>query len=50
MAPVKIGDGAMTAAGSVISKDVPSDSLAIERSPQKHLLGWVARFKKRGSK
>jgi len=49
VAPVKIGDGAMTAAGSVISKDVPSDSLAIERSSQKHLIGWMTRFKKRGS-
>ena len=50
VAPVKIGEGAMTGAGSVISKDVPDDSLAVERNTQKNLLGWVARFKKRGSK
>ncbi len=50
VAPVKIGNGAMTGAGSVISKDVPDDSLAVERNTQKNLLGWVARFKKRGSK
>jgi bifunctional UDP-N-acetylglucosamine pyrophosphorylase/glucosamine-1-phosphate N-acetyltransferase len=31
IAPVKIGDNAMTAAGSTVSKDVPADSLAIER-------------------
>jgi len=31
IAPVKIGDNAMTAAGSTITKDVPADSLAIER-------------------
>jgi bifunctional UDP-N-acetylglucosamine pyrophosphorylase/glucosamine-1-phosphate N-acetyltransferase len=50
VAPVKIGDGAMTGAGSVISKDVPDDSLGVERSTQKNLLGWVARFRKRGTK
>jgi bifunctional UDP-N-acetylglucosamine pyrophosphorylase/glucosamine-1-phosphate N-acetyltransferase len=50
VAPVKIGDGAMTGAGSVISKDVPDDSLGVERNVQKNLLGWVARFRKRGTK
>ena len=50
VAPVKIGKGAMTAAGSVISKDVPDDALAVERSSQRNLLGWVGRFKKRRSK
>lgn len=35
VAPVKIGDDALIAAGSVITADVSSDALAIERSPQK---------------
>lgn len=39
VAPVKIGKGATTAAGSVISKSVPDDALAIERSDQRNLDG-----------
>lgn len=35
VAPVTIGDGAYTGAGSVITKDVPADSLAVARSRQK---------------
>ena len=31
MAPVRIGNGAYTAAGSTITKDVPDNALAIER-------------------
>ena len=34
VAPVKIGDGAYVGSGSVITKDVPDDALAVERSPQ----------------
>ncbi len=40
VAPVRVGDGAMTAAGSVISKDVPPGALAIERSEQKTVPGY----------
>lgn len=43
VAPVKVGDGAMTAAGSVISKDVPPGALAIERSEQKTVSGYAER-------
>ena len=43
VAPVRLGDGAMTAAGSVITKDVPSGALAIERSEQKNLPGYGQR-------
>jgi bifunctional UDP-N-acetylglucosamine pyrophosphorylase/glucosamine-1-phosphate N-acetyltransferase len=39
VAPVKIGDNANTAAGSVISKDVPDDDLAIGRAKQVNLTG-----------
>jgi bifunctional UDP-N-acetylglucosamine pyrophosphorylase/glucosamine-1-phosphate N-acetyltransferase len=34
VAPVKIGNGAYVGSGSVITKDVPADALAVERSPQ----------------
>ena len=34
VAPVKIGDGAYVATGSVITQDVPADALAIGRSRQ----------------
>jgi bifunctional UDP-N-acetylglucosamine pyrophosphorylase/glucosamine-1-phosphate N-acetyltransferase len=41
VAPVRIGKGSYTAAGSAITEDVPSDSLAIARSPQVTKEGWV---------
>ncbi|MFE4590499.1 bifunctional UDP-N-acetylglucosamine diphosphorylase/glucosamine-1-phosphate N-acetyltransferase GlmU [Streptomyces laurentii] len=43
VAPVTIGDGAYTAAGSVITKDVPSGALAVARGQQRNIEGWVAR-------
>ncbi|HVD04102.1 MAG TPA: bifunctional UDP-N-acetylglucosamine diphosphorylase/glucosamine-1-phosphate N-acetyltransferase GlmU [Candidatus Dormibacteraeota bacterium] len=43
VAPITIGQGAYTAAGSVLTTDVPAGSLAVSRSPQKNLEGWVAR-------
>lgn len=46
VAPVSLGDGSYTAAGSVITKDVPSGSLAIGRSRQKNLDGWASKRKK----
>jgi bifunctional UDP-N-acetylglucosamine pyrophosphorylase/glucosamine-1-phosphate N-acetyltransferase len=47
VAPVKIGDGALVAAGSTISQDVPADALAIERAPQDRREGWAARFREK---
>jgi bifunctional UDP-N-acetylglucosamine pyrophosphorylase/glucosamine-1-phosphate N-acetyltransferase len=41
VAPVRIGQGSYTAAGSTISEDVPPDSLAIARSPQITKQGWA---------
>lgn len=41
VAPIKIEKGAMTGAGSTISKDVPSGALAIERSEQRIIEGYV---------
>lgn len=42
VAPVTVGDGAYTAAGSVITKDVPSGALAVARGQQRNIEGWVA--------
>ncbi len=42
VAPVRIGDGAYTGAGTVVRKDVPAGSLAINVAPQRNLAGWVA--------
>jgi bifunctional UDP-N-acetylglucosamine pyrophosphorylase/glucosamine-1-phosphate N-acetyltransferase len=39
VAPVKVGEGASTAAGSVITKDVPAGALAVGRVRQKNLEG-----------
>jgi bifunctional UDP-N-acetylglucosamine pyrophosphorylase/glucosamine-1-phosphate N-acetyltransferase len=41
VAPVKIGDGAYVGSGSVISKDVPDDALALSRPKQEERLGWA---------
>ena len=43
VAPVTIGDGAYTAAGSVIEQDVPPGAMAVARARQRTIEGWVAR-------
>ncbi len=45
VAPVKIGDGAFVGSGSVITKDVAADALAIERASQEERPGWAAKFR-----
>lgn len=45
VAPVSIGDGAMTAAGSVITMNVPDDALAVARAPQTNREGMVPRLR-----
>lgn len=42
VAPVTIGDGAYTGAGTVVRKDVPPGALAVNVAPQRNLEGWVA--------
>ena len=41
VAPVRIGDGAKTGAGTVVRKDVPAGALAINVAPQRNMTGWV---------
>lgn len=42
VAPVRIGDGAYTGAGTVVRKDVPAGALAVNVAPQRNMDGWVA--------
>ena len=41
VAPVTVGDGAYTAAGSTITKDVPAGDMGIARERQTNLEGWA---------
>ena len=43
VAPVQIGDDAVTGAGSAITRDVPAGALAVERSPQREVPGYAAK-------
>ncbi|WP_448625452.1 bifunctional UDP-N-acetylglucosamine diphosphorylase/glucosamine-1-phosphate N-acetyltransferase GlmU [Geodermatophilus sp. URMC 64] len=43
VAPVTIGDGAYTAAGSVITEDVPPGAMGVARARQRNVAGWVRR-------
>jgi bifunctional UDP-N-acetylglucosamine pyrophosphorylase/glucosamine-1-phosphate N-acetyltransferase len=43
VAPVAVGDGAYTAAGSVITSDVPPGAMGVARARQRNVAGWVER-------
>ena len=45
VAPVTIAAGAYVGSGSVVTKDVPADALAVERSQQTNKDGWAKRFR-----
>ena len=45
VAPVSVGDGAYTAAGSTINKDVPADAMAFARARQENKEGYASRYK-----
>ena len=47
IAPIKIGDGAFVAAGSVVSNDVPADALAVARARQENKESWAKQWRKR---
>jgi bifunctional UDP-N-acetylglucosamine pyrophosphorylase/glucosamine-1-phosphate N-acetyltransferase len=43
IAPVTVGDGAYTGAGTVVREDVPPGALAVSGGPQRNIEGWVER-------
>ncbi len=45
VAPVTIGGGAYVGSGSVITRDVPSDALAVARGRQRDVPGWAAKLR-----
>ncbi|WP_301337276.1 DapH/DapD/GlmU-related protein, partial [Mycobacterium gordonae] len=43
VAPVTVGDGAYTGAGTVVREDVPPGALAVSAGPQRNIENWVQR-------
>lgn len=49
VAPIRVGTGAIVGAGSTLTKDVPDDSLAVERADTRTLNGYAPRLNKRNA-
>lgn len=49
VAPVTVGEGAYVAAGTTVTEDVPAGALAISRTRQLNLEGWVERRKRKAT-
>ena len=45
VAPVTIGEGAYVGSGSVVTKNVPADALAVARGRQMEKSGWANAFR-----
>jgi bifunctional UDP-N-acetylglucosamine pyrophosphorylase/glucosamine-1-phosphate N-acetyltransferase len=50
VAPVTVGDDAYIGAGTTITEDIPAGALALSRTGQKIIPGWVERFRERHRK
>lgn len=50
IAPVRVGRGAVVAAGTTVTKDVPEDALAISRAAQVNREGWAKRNREKKAK
>ncbi len=50
VAPVRVGRGAVIAAGTTVTEDVPGDSLAIARTPQTNRANWAKKQRERKGK
>lgn len=50
VAPVTIGEGAIVGAGSVVTRDVSGDALAVTRAQQREVEGWAGKFRVKKNK